>query len=359
MRKPYRVALWGPGIVGNAVLREIIRLPELELAGVLVYSDSKNNVDAGDLVGLPPTGVKTTKNREAFLALDAECILYTARDYGDWASDTDIIDILHAGKNVITSLPYHYPKARGPEVVEKLESACRRGNATLFGSGLFPGFIAEHMAMSLTVAIDDVQHIHIHETFESSGLASPEMVTAFGWGCPLEPDKENLAYHMSRNLYYPLVMQIGDMLGITFDKIVGACTSRVAPVDVQIPGLLIKAGTVGSLAYTWTGYIGDKPFLTLNPEWYMTQAMRPDDAISDECWIVTVEGRPSLQFKMDAKASFRDNTRFDEGGSFGGHYLTAIPMVRAIPSVIAAPPGIKLCEFPRQRWMPDMRMQGY
>jgi len=37
-RSPYRVAVWGPGKMGRAAIREIIRLPETELVAVLGYN---------------------------------------------------------------------------------------------------------------------------------------------------------------------------------------------------------------------------------------------------------------------------------------------------------------------------------
>ena len=56
MRK-YKVIQWATGVVGKAALTGIIRHPRLELAGVRVYSEEKEGVDAGDLAGLPATGV--------------------------------------------------------------------------------------------------------------------------------------------------------------------------------------------------------------------------------------------------------------------------------------------------------------
>ena len=42
-----RVIQWATGPVGAAQLREIIDAPDLELAGVFVYSPEKVGVDAG------------------------------------------------------------------------------------------------------------------------------------------------------------------------------------------------------------------------------------------------------------------------------------------------------------------------
>ena len=65
-----RVIQWATGAVGSAQLREVIDDPELELVGVFVFSSSKAHVDAGTIVGRPPTGVLATNDKAELMALD-------------------------------------------------------------------------------------------------------------------------------------------------------------------------------------------------------------------------------------------------------------------------------------------------
>ena len=58
----YRVAQWATGRIGASSLRELIHSPQFDLVGVYVHSDAKVGKDAGELCGLPPTGVKATRN---------------------------------------------------------------------------------------------------------------------------------------------------------------------------------------------------------------------------------------------------------------------------------------------------------
>ncbi len=62
--RTYRVIQWATGVVGQAALRHFIENPAFELAGVLVYNPDKVGKDAGELVGLPPTGVIATDDVE-------------------------------------------------------------------------------------------------------------------------------------------------------------------------------------------------------------------------------------------------------------------------------------------------------
>ena len=75
-QKTYRVIQWATGVVGKTALRHFIENPVFELAGVLVTKPEKVGVDAGDLVGLPKTGVLATDDVEKIIALDADCVLF-------------------------------------------------------------------------------------------------------------------------------------------------------------------------------------------------------------------------------------------------------------------------------------------
>src|SRR5215472_11768004 len=81
-KSSYRVVQWATGNTGQRALREVIRHPSLELAGVLVYDAAKEGVDAGTLCGEPATGVLATTDREAVLKLDADCCVYMPRATG-------------------------------------------------------------------------------------------------------------------------------------------------------------------------------------------------------------------------------------------------------------------------------------
>ena len=77
-----RVVQWATGNTGQRALREVIRHPALHLVGVRVYDPAKDGVDAGELCGEGPTGVLATTDRDAVLALEAECCIYMPRATG-------------------------------------------------------------------------------------------------------------------------------------------------------------------------------------------------------------------------------------------------------------------------------------
>ena len=99
-----RVILWGPGQMGIGALRALIQHPGLELAGLVVHSEAKEGRDAGDLCGLPSTGIIATRDIDAALAVDADVVAYYASgDYRYREAADDIARCLRAGKNVVTT----------------------------------------------------------------------------------------------------------------------------------------------------------------------------------------------------------------------------------------------------------------
>jgi len=76
VRSECRAVQWATGNIGARALRGVIEHPELTLAGVYVTSPAKVGKDAGDLCGLPATGVTATASIDEVLALGADCALY-------------------------------------------------------------------------------------------------------------------------------------------------------------------------------------------------------------------------------------------------------------------------------------------
>ncbi len=72
----HKVIVWGTGVVGKLVIRELIDHPEFELAGVIVHDPAKNGVDAGVLIGAEPVGVVATTDVQSALDGEADAVAY-------------------------------------------------------------------------------------------------------------------------------------------------------------------------------------------------------------------------------------------------------------------------------------------
>ena len=147
----YRIIQWGTGNVGKQALRTIVERPEFELVGVRVYNPDKVGKDAGELLGRDRSGSAATDDVDEILALDADCVCYTA--LGSTLEDKegpldDICRLLASGKNVVSSaVEYHAyfrpelhlrGRARTPPL-DAAAAACARAGRRSSTWGSTPG----------------------------------------------------------------------------------------------------------------------------------------------------------------------------------------------------------------------------
>lgn len=72
--KTYRVIQWMTGDVGQVGVRHFSDNPTFDLVAVLVHDKEKVGKDAGEIAGIPPTGVIATDDIEAVITMDADCV---------------------------------------------------------------------------------------------------------------------------------------------------------------------------------------------------------------------------------------------------------------------------------------------
>ena len=110
----YRVIQWGTGNVGTFSLRCIIDHPELRVGRRLRAQRREGRQGRRRAVRRStPVGVRATNDVDAILALDADCVCYTATaDLRPFEAVQDICRILASGKNVVSSsvVPLVHPE---------------------------------------------------------------------------------------------------------------------------------------------------------------------------------------------------------------------------------------------------------
>src|SRR6202158_6018283 len=148
-----RGVVWSTGGIGSIAGRAVAENPGTDLVGVWVHSPEKAGRDAGELVGIGPIGVTTTNDADALIALQPECVVYAAAGpERDAAAVPDYVKLLEAGINVVTTTVNRliYPPTFEPESWrEQLTRAATAGGASLYASGIEPGFAADHLVLML------------------------------------------------------------------------------------------------------------------------------------------------------------------------------------------------------------------
>lgn len=259
MRAPYSVIVWGPGLLGGILLREIIRKAELSLVGVLAYNPDKDGKDVGELLGAEPVGVLATVDKERIFETRADCVLYTpnvsASTDIDSVATNDLCRLLESGRNVITSIGYWFSE-RHAGLTEKLERACRAGRSSLHGTGVNPGLLNERLVVTMTGVCTRIDSIHVREMCDTSFIESTEMMRAIGYGSKPEEGSPLMELVGDRG-YGESVALACHLLAVPVDEIRSDKSYVLAEKDYELKAITIPAGTIAGLHYTYTAIVSD------------------------------------------------------------------------------------------------------
>ncbi|RAY12791.1 dihydrodipicolinate reductase [Actinomadura craniellae] len=332
-----RVIQWATGAIGRTCLRAVLDSPDLELAGLFVYGDRKAGRDAGDIARRPTTGVIATRDRAEILATPADVVIHTPRLQVPYEThDADICALLRSGKNVVTTAGHHFPRAHGREREEMFLDACRAGGTTLYGVGISPGVVGERIVLALTGVCLDLEHVGIDEVLDASRVPDPNFAfDVMGMGS--DPAALDLTAGELPVLYGKLYSEtlafMAERLGLPVDRIEPDHHVETTPRDLTVAAGLIRAGTVAATEWRWHVISGGRRALTLAIVWTMDPEL-PRYAGRDH-WTVTVTGRPGLTMTLNLIEPDDPNSR-----TTAGQFVTSGPVIRALPEVVAAPPGI-------------------
>jgi 2,4-diaminopentanoate dehydrogenase len=333
----YRVIQWATGAIGKTTLRGVLDAPDLDLVGLYVYGDRKAGRDAGDIARRPTTGVLATRDVEEILALDADVVIHAPRLQIPYERhDEDICRLLRSGKNVISTAGNHYPRAHGADRERRFLEAAEEGNATLYGVGVSPGVIGERIALALSGVCVELDRLEIEEVLDASRVPDPDFVfTVMGMGS--DPSTVDLVDGDLAVLYGKLYAEtlrfVADRMGVRYDRIEPDHRLTLATRDLEVAAGVIRAGTVAATTWRWHGIVDGRPFATLSIGWTMDPTL-PEFAGHDH-WTIRMSGKPGLVLTLNLVEPDDPTSR-----TTAAQFVTAGPVLRAIPAVVAAPPGI-------------------
>lgn len=331
-----RVAQWTTGNVAAEAVKAILRRDDLELVGAYAYSPEKNGVDVGTLCGLGrELGVRATTDVDALLALDLDCVVHMPL-HRDTA---ELERLLRAGVNVVTSAEFLTGRSLPDGERTRLESAARDGGATLFGSGLNPGYM-QMVAAVASGMTTNVQRVTMTESVDVGQFIGDANFAAVGWGRPPGDPGHAAAVEAGTVVFAEGVDALARIMGVDLDDIECDVEFAHATEDVVADGVTIRAGHVGGMDVGWHGVKAGVRVLSLNQRWVATPHLEPAWKV-EHCYLIDVVGDPHINMRVGmfpTEADLADLTRDRMRGI--GLRATAAPLVNAIPAVCAAAPRI-------------------
>ena len=328
--KPIRVVQWATGTVGASAMRAVIGHPGMELVGVKVYSEAKVGKDAGELCGLPATGVTAARDIEAILALKPDCVLYMPES----TDMDDVCRLLEGGANIVTTRAEFFNGATmEPALRERLEAACRKGASSIHASGSSPGFITEALPIVLTSLSRRLDLLTVDEFANCIDACSDEMLlNIMGFGETAEVFAKRELGKRDEVFEHSLSV-LADAVGLPVERFEVTSEFALTRRPVQLHAISIPAGTVGGQRVAITGLHQGKPLLRFRSNWFVTTDLEPHWELRADGWRVLVEGDTPLDISIGFPVPAGERQLVLPR-------LTAHRPVNAVPYVCAARPGI-------------------
>lgn len=330
-QRTYRVVQWATGNIGSRSLRHVIEHPRMELVGLAVHSSDKEGLDAGDLCGLGPTGVRATRDPDEILALDADCLLYMPQ-----ACDVDLLcRVLGAGVDVVTTRgEFHHPPSMAPDVRAQVSEACERGGTSIHSTGSSPGFVTEALPLVLASIQRRLTAYRIDEFADLSRRDSPDLLLrVMGFG--REPEAFGPArWAHGAAAFGPSLRAFADAVGLPLDDVVSTGEVAVATRPVDIAAGRLEAGRVAAQRMIVEGRRGAEALVTFRATWYCTAEIDADWDLGATGWRVAVDGDAPLDVEMRFPVPLERMAATSPG-------YTANRAVNAVPAVCEAAPGIR------------------
>ncbi len=335
----HRAIVWGTGNVGVPALRIVLSNPALALAGVIVSNPAKVGKDAGELCGLPPTGVRATNDVAAAFAAGADAVAYCASgDFRPTEALDDVERCLRAGLNVVSTAiyPLYDPTSAPADMRERIGAACDAGNASIFVSGIDPGYVNDIVPLLLSGLCARVDEIRAFELFNYSTYAQPEAVrNLVGMGQPMDATPPMLTPGVPTMVWGGPIRLMARGLGLELDEIRERVEKRALPRTVETQLGRFDEGTMGAFRLEIEGIVRGKALLVVDHVTRIVNDIAPEwpTPRGDGAHGVILKGQPNLTVTFEPED--------DEGSAAGGGNTTAAArIVNAIPFVCAAAPGM-------------------
>jgi 4-hydroxy-tetrahydrodipicolinate reductase len=337
-----RVAQWGTGNAGAVALGVILDDPGLELVALKVNRAENAGRDPDELAKgrttTDSTGVRATGDAAAVLAAKPDCVVYMAtdRDRAEGVID-DLCRILGAGINVVaTTMPMLvHPDGAGPEVRQRLEAACTTGNSSFLCTGIEPGFTADALVLQLSSLSREITRVHVQEAMNVGSYRVPKWRSGLGNNIHEDANRYRPG-HIKRG-WTGVLHLLADGLGVTLDEIREERQVAAAGRAFEVPAGSYGPDDVAALNFQVIGVVGGADRLIVDhtyrllddvaPQW--PQPVAPDRRTTR----IHISGTPEIDVTLALGGEGLDPT---DAGVLG----TAMRAVHAIPTIVAAKPGL-------------------
>ena len=340
---PIRVAQVATGNAGRLTLRQLITDDRFELVAVSTSTADKVGRDAGELAGLDTvTGVLAVEGLDAVVELRPDVVVYCAMgDTRPVEATRDVCRLLEAGIDVVGSAPgtLQFPWGTMPErTIEKVQAAAEAGGASIYITGVDPGFASDLVPLALASTCQRIEQIRCYELADYATYDGAEvMFDLMGFGRPVDEVPMLFLPGVLALAWGTAIRMMAAGLGIEVDDVVEHWEVEPAPESYDIAAGRIEQGTIAAMKFSISGMVAGHPAIVVEHVTRTREDLRPD-------WAAPVSGGGAYRVEIVGEPSY--TVDIVPSSEHGDHNHAAIVaacgrIVNAIPDVVAAAPGIR------------------
>jgi hypothetical protein len=229
------------------------------------------------------------------------------------------------------------PSYHAPQWREQLESAAETGNASLYVSGIFPGFASDQLALLMTTQSKSIRTIKVTEVALNDHYPVADvMMDGMGFGRPLDFEPLLKTPGFIELAWKAPIALIAEGLGAEVTEIRGSLDRRLTDRDIEVAFGTIPAGTCGAVCTRAAGVINGREAIVVEHIIRMARDVAPDwlNSEHDATYRVDIEGVPDIHCEMTMGAAA------GHGAGHAAMAATAMRVVNAIPYVVDAKSGL-------------------
>ncbi len=311
-----RVAVIGLGAIGREVLKALDGRTSVQV--VAAADPQFVGRDAGEVAGLPPSGVAVVAGAaEAMVAGAADvALVLTASGTADMVPIVEAAAVAHV--HIVSSCEdLAFADWGTPDLARRIDALAQAGGIVVLGTGVNPGFVMDRLPLQLAGACVRVNAIRVERVVDAAKRRAPLRAKV---GADLTPE-QFAAGVAERRLGHRGLPESCALLGRGLHIALDEIQTTIAPVvaTAASPRAGIAQGRVAGLRQSAIGLRAGREVARLDLEMSVA-APDPHDRIQ-------IDGDPPLDVVISG------GTQGDRG--------TVATIINAIPAVIGARPGLR------------------
>lgn len=321
MPKKIRVVQFGVGPIGASIVRLMRQKSSIEVAGAIDRDPSLAGRDLGEVVGAAdaPWGIVISARAPAVLEGPVDVVMHCTSSYLVNVMD-ELLACLSAGCCVVSTCEeLSYPFRKHPELAAKLDAAAKDEGVALVGTGVNPGFVMDKLLLVASAVSQRVDSAKATRIVDASKRRLP-LQRKIGAG--LAPEEFRAQVEAGAIKHHGLpesIAMVADGLGFALDDISETIEPVIAREQVTTPFLTVAPGQVAGVHQIGRGVSRGEEKVFMELQMYVG-ADQPADTVE-------LRGEPDITLTIP--------------GGVHGDIATAAIAVNTIPSILAAPAGLR------------------